>query len=124
MIPSPQISVQVSLRVRLPPSQVKPGSIKQVMEHPSPSSVLLSSHSSGLMRMPSPHTIDHVLGPVPERIVHSQPTSTLQSLSQPSPGSRAAPSSHLVGSVLYSTSSPHISEQVSTTDILPPLHSQ
>lgn len=47
--------VQVSLEVRLPPEQTKPGSIVQVGLHPSPESRFPSSHSLIPKFKPSPH---------------------------------------------------------------------
>jgi hypothetical protein len=92
--PSPQMEPQVEREPKLPPEQVNPGSTWQVALHPSPASVLLSSHCSARwlqrMRMPSPHTGVHVsTPPMPVPCVlddtHLHPVSTRQSESQPSP---------------------------------------
>ena len=94
-----------------------------VESHPSPETWPPSSHCSGEVVIPSPHTTEHTLGPVPLAIVHSQPASILQLASQPS-SSSVLSSSHLVGSVLCSIPSPHISVQVSGVVNVPPEHVQ
>src|SRR5262247_334812 len=76
--------------------QVNPGSIVQVAEHPSPATLLPSSHGSPTT-MPSPH-FDTQDAP-------AQSGSPRQSLEQPSKG-RALPSSQL--SVPSTTPSPHV----------------
>ena len=71
--------------------------------------------------MESPHTGEHSLGPFGPEVTHCQPTSTLQFALQPSFG-LVLSSSHFNGSVLYSIPSPHISEQVSGAEEVPPEH--
>ena len=56
LLPSPQISEQVSLFDHEPPVQLNPVSITQLELHPSPSFVLLSSQFSVVALIPSPHT--------------------------------------------------------------------
>jgi len=54
LIPSPHISVQVSGLETSPPLHSNSISIVQVLDHPSPSIKLLSSHSSSPILNPSP----------------------------------------------------------------------
>ena len=91
--PSPQTDTHESLLVILPPSHMYPASIVQFPLQPSPAAVLLSSHSSDAIqsiRLASPHLGEHVSSPptpLPSLLdeMHSNPSSTRQSASQPSP---------------------------------------
>ena len=60
--PSPQISVHVVNVIAVLFVQLNPASIVQVAEHPSPGSMLLSSHPSSVVIKLSPHTDCHDVG--------------------------------------------------------------
>ena len=93
--PSPHISVHVLKVIAVLFSQSNPVSIVQVAEHPSPSSVLLSSHCSPDVIKLSPQTSTQVEGVEESPPVHSHPsTLAVQSLLHLSVFS-VSPSSHV-----------------------------
>ncbi len=83
-------------------TQAKPGSSWQVALHPSPETLLPSSHCSLPATMPSPHffAMQRVSG-----VGHCQPGSSWQVEEQPSPET-ALPSSHC--SLPWTLPSPHL----------------
>jgi len=84
LIPSPHISVQVSGEELDPPVHVYPISIVHVLEHPSPSITLLSSHTSSPIFIPSPQIGLHTSGLVLSPPEHVKPVSNCQVLDHPS----------------------------------------
>jgi hypothetical protein len=85
LLPSPQISVQVSEVVEEPPKQVHPNSTVQEELQPSPFKVLPSSQASPPILLPSPQIGEQVSETevVPPDQTH--PVSLAQLLLHPSP---------------------------------------
>ena len=124
-LPSPQISVHVSLDVEDPPDHVQPVSTDQVMLHPSPLFVLPSSHD--VLRepyfFPSPQISIQTsfVAVVPPE--HVQPVSIAHVELQPSPFTRL-PSSQYVLMELNRFPSPQTSVQWSAIVDEPPVQVQ
>ena len=103
--PSPQFGMDVPFWHQ-PPVYVHPSSTSHVLEHPSPSTLLPSSHSSTKYdRTPSPHVGRHVSSEPPSSPVQLYPHSTVQEGEHPSYQLRF-PSSHF--SLPARTPSPHL----------------
>jgi hypothetical protein len=110
LLPSPQISVQLSLFARLVDlAHYHPTSIVQLELQPSPLILLKSSHDNLPKLNESPHTSVHVSGDVGEPPLHLYPTSSRHWELHPSLLFRF-PSSHTPVTVLMRLPSPQISE--------------
>ena len=87
LLASPQISVQMSLAVDVPPEQLQPTSIAHELLHPSPFRVFESSQEVAevLNLFPSPQTSLQMSLVVADPPVQENPISTAQELLHPSP---------------------------------------
>ena len=125
LFPSPQISKQTSGALVVPPDQLHPDSIPQLLLHPSPETVLPSSQyvDSELNLLLSPQISVQVSAEVDDPPLQFHPDSFTQLLLQPSPET-VFPSSQKVGLELYLFPSPQISTQTSSVLVVPPDHVQ
>ena len=123
LIPSPQISEQVSFDVGEPPVHVQPDSILQVELQPSPVITFPSSQKvlNDVYFLPSAHISDQTSldDEVPPDHIH--PVSLAQVELHPSPET-VFPSSQYVLNELNRLPSPHISVHASFEEVVPPDH--
>ena len=120
-LPSPQISLQLSFDVDVPPNQFQPDSICQIELHPSLLMILPSSQyvAIELKRLASPQISDHMSLVVEVPPVQVHPDSTAHTELHPSLFT-VLPSSQNVLNEVYFLPSPQMSLQISLDVEVPP----